>query len=203
MSILSQILGCSIKDLIEDDPAIINYEKVAEECKDDPLYSLNQVFSPKNTEYLRKLLLQVGVACNISSYSWYRTVSIKNDYELSSIQVDFNIRVSEVENTSVLQVVDFYICVNQALLNEAVIKGAFIEVLETYARKLKFNEIHFIISKNFERRNNQFSNSNSDLPADFNYTLGTESTLFTQKDFKCSSHPEFKKYHIEWRKTLS
>lgn len=53
MSILSQILGCSIKDLIEDDPAIINYEKVAEECKDDPLYSLNQVFSPKNTEYLR------------------------------------------------------------------------------------------------------------------------------------------------------
>jgi hypothetical protein len=107
LSTFAQVFDCSIKDLIEDDPTIIEYEEIAEENKDSPLYRQQQVFSPENTGYLRNLLLQVGVPCTISSYGEYRTASIKNEYDLSSIKVDLNIRVFELENTSFLEVIRF------------------------------------------------------------------------------------------------
>lgn len=66
LTILAQALDCRIKDLIEDDIETINFEKVAKKKKDSPLFIRQQVFSPKNVQYLRNLLLQVGVSCNVS-----------------------------------------------------------------------------------------------------------------------------------------
>jgi len=200
LNILAQVFNCSIKDLIEDDPAIVNYEKATEKYKDKTLYSHRQVFSPENIDYLRKLLLQVGVSCNLSAYGMYKTVSIKTEYELSSIHVDFNLRVSEVEEKSILEIVDFYVSVNQALLNESVIKNAFIQAFEIYARKLKFNEIHFFIIQDFKKRDDEYSKLNSELPGNFTYTIGTD---LTQKNYQRFSYPEYEKYQVQWRKTLS
>jgi len=202
LSILAQVLNCSIKDLIEEDPAVIYYEKIAKENKNQPLYIQNQVFSPENTMYLRNLFLQVGVLCNISSYGWYKTASVKNEYELSSIQVDLNLRVMEFENTSILEVINFYVSVNQVLCDEAVIKDAFIKALERYAQKLNINEIHFIVEQDFDRKNDQYSNSQLELPADFSYSLGTESHLFNQNNYERTPSRYFLDFQVEWQKVL-
>ncbi|MFK9095223.1 helix-turn-helix domain-containing protein [Bacillus salipaludis] len=201
--ILAQALDCSIKDLIEDDIATINFEKVAEKNKNNRLFIRQQVFSPENVQYLRNLFLQVGVPCNISSYGRYKTASVKNEYELSSIKVDFNLRVLDLKECTILQIVDFYVSVNQLLLNEAVIKDTLIKAFETYARKLKLNQIHFIIDRDYERQDDQYSNEHSELQAYFTYTLGTESMLFVQNNYERSPFPELEEYQIEWRKTLS
>lgn len=202
LMILAQDLECNLKDLIEDDIATIRFEDIAEEYKDHPLFLRQQVFSPENVHFLRNLLLQVGVPCKVSPYGSYRTASIKNEYESGPIRIDFNIRVSGGEKDTTIEVVDFYVCVNHLLLNEAVIKEAFIKSFETYARKLKINQIYFKISTDFERQTNHYWNENSELPADFTYTYGTDSTIFTQNYYEHSPYSYFEDYQIEWRKII-
>ncbi|ALC91574.1 hypothetical protein AM500_18620 [Bacillus sp. FJAT-18017] len=203
LSILAEVLDCSIKDLIEDDPEKIYYERTAEKYKENPLFHHNQVFSPENLNYLRNLLLQVGVSCKVSSYGRYKTASVKNEYELSSIQLDFNLRLLNINNRSILQVANFYVSVNQVLLNEAIIKDAFIKALEKYVLKLHINEIEFFIDQDFERKTDNYSNSQSELPADFCYTLGSDSNLFIQNNFERSPFSKFEDFQIIWKKTLS
>lgn len=196
LNILAQVFDCSIKDLIEDNPSTINYEKAVEE------FDRNHLFSPENIEYLKKILLQVGILCKISSYGNYKTATIKSEYELSSIQVDINIRVVKVINKTYMHVINFYSQVNQSLLNETLIKDALIKALEIYAQRTNFDEIRFTIDQDFERKIDQYSNSQSEITANFTYTLGTESSLFIKNNYEHSSYPEFEKYQVEWRKNL-
>jgi transcriptional regulator with XRE-family HTH domain len=123
-----KILNCHVTP-IDDDPAII-YEKMIEENKENPLFINNQVFSPENIVYMRNLLQHVGVTCDISSYGRFKTASVKNDYELSSIQLDLNLRVLHLGNKSIFHIINFYVNVNRALLSETVIKDALIKALE-------------------------------------------------------------------------
>ncbi|WP_249860386.1 hypothetical protein [Paenibacillus konkukensis] len=148
------------------------------------------------------MLLQVGAACHISSYSRYRTAYVKSEYYLSSIQIDLNLRVVEAQGKPTLEVINFYVCVNQRLQSEAVIKDAIIKVLEIYARKLNISEISFIISQSLEKETAFILNANSELPADFSYTLGTASVLFTQNNYKRSPSHYFQEFQTIWHKAL-
>ncbi len=203
LSILAQALECSIKDLIEDDIAILNYERIAETCKNDTMFIRDQVFSPANVNHLNNLFLQVGVSCKIEPYNWYKTVSIKNTYNLSSIQVDINIRAIENNGISTLKVVDFYVNVNQKILKESVIKDVIIKALEIYARKLKFNRLHFINMQNSTVHEDNFSNVHSEIPAHFTFSAGAESALFEENGYELFFTPDRKSYDIEWWKVLA
>ncbi|WP_167859751.1 helix-turn-helix domain-containing protein [Paenibacillus cymbidii] len=202
LQILAQMLNCSIKDLIEDDPAVLYYKEIAEANKTRSLYSRNQVFSPDNREYLRKLLFQVGASCHVLPYSRYRAATVRNGYELSPIQIELSLRVVEAADILMLQVVSFYVCVNHVTQNEAIIKEAIVQALEIYAQKLHMDEIHFTIDQNFEREEDFLSNAFSELPADFSYTLGTEADFFRKHNYERSPYPYFEDYQIEWCKTL-
>ncbi|WP_078576602.1 helix-turn-helix domain-containing protein [Salipaludibacillus agaradhaerens] len=197
---LSQVLNCSIKDLIEDDIALVHFDKVYERQKDDPLFINQQIFNPKNMKYLKGLLSEVGVSCSISPYSYYKTVMVKNAQEKSPIIVDFNLRVTRTECTT-LRIVDFFVQVNKFLVNEVVIKDAFIKTFEIYARKLNIEEITFDILADYEVRNDNLYDKETDLPSDFSYKLGTDPSLFVQNEFECIKN-QFTSHQITWKKVL-
>ncbi|WP_216830591.1 helix-turn-helix domain-containing protein [Alkalihalobacterium elongatum] len=198
---LAQVFNCSIKDLIEDDIALVYFDKVYEEQKDNPLFINQQIFSPKNSKYLKGLLAEVGVSCNISPYSNYRTTMVKNSEEKSSIIVDFNLRVTRTDITS-LYIVDFFVIVNRILVNEAAIKDAFIKAFEIYARKLNIDEITFDIPTDHEVQKDHISDRLTDLPSDFSYTMGTDPSIFVQNNYECIRNP-FTKRQVTWKKVLN
>jgi len=184
LSILANTFGCSVTNLIEDDPDTLLYEEMKQHCENyDPL-DFKQAFTPENINYLKILLLQVGVPCIFSVYSRYNTVQIYNKYELSPIQLNFNLRSLIDNNPSTLQVVNFYLSVNQDLLDEAVIKDAFIKAFELYARKLSFDKIAFNIYQDFSKLECSYLNALTDLSANFIYTEGSKSFLFTQNNYE-------------------
>ena len=171
-------------NLIEDNPDILFYEEMKQCCENFNPLDFKQAFTPENINYLNSLLLQVGVPCIFSAYSGYNTVQIYNKYELCPIQVDFNLRSIIDNNTSTLQVVNFYLSVNQVLLDEAIIKDAFIKAFELYARKLSFNKIAFNIYQNFDKLERSCFNTSTDLVTNFTYTLGSKSSLFMQNNYE-------------------
>jgi|GEM_PF-6442551 len=197
---LAQVLNCSIKDLIEDDIALVNFDKVFEEQKDNYLFINNQIFSPENIEYLKGLLREVGVTCSISPYSNYRTAMVKNAEEKSSIIVDFNLRILRT-NITTLYVVDFFVLVSKILVNEAAIKSAFIKAFEVYALKLNIDEIKFNISTDHEVQKEEIYDRLTDLPSDFSGEMGTDPSIFVQNNFEYIRNP-FSKLQITWKKNL-
>lgn len=200
--ILAQALECSIKDIIEDDIATISFSQIAEENKNTPLFINHQIFSPDNVEYLKRLFLEVGVSCKISPYGLYKKAIVKNQEEINSIIVDFNLLVTE-ENTSTLFIRDFFVLVNKVLLNEKSIKDAFIKAFELYARKLKFTQICFYIVNDFEMQECKVYETLSELPSDFSYKLGTDSSIFINNNFERYTNSFSLNDTIVWKKTLS
>lgn len=197
---LAQVFNCSIKDLIEDDIAIVHFEKVFEEQKDNPLFINQQIFSPINIKYLKGLLGEVGVTCSISPYSNYRTAMVKNAEEKSSIIVDFNLRITRT-NIITLYIVDFFVLVNKILVNEETIKNAFIKAFEIYARKLNIDEIKFDIWTDYEVKKDEIYDKLTELPSDFSGEMGTDSSIFVQNNFDCIRN-SFTKLQVTWKKNL-
>ncbi|AEN89209.1 hypothetical protein BMWSH_2327 [Priestia megaterium WSH-002] len=199
---LAQAFNCSIKDIIDDDVTTIYFDQIAEENKNDPFFINHQVFSPENVHYLRKLFLEVGVPCNIKPYGLYKKAIVKAQEELSSIFVDFNLLLKN-EGTPTLFVRDFFVVVNKVILNETIIKDAFIKAFEIYARKLKISQIQFSVLNDFQMREYKAYESLSDLPSDYSFTVGTESSIFIENNFEGSTTSFFLVDTTLWRKTLS
>lgn len=199
---LAQAFNCSIKDIIEDDVTTIYFDQIAEENKNNSFFINHQVFSPENVNYLRKLFLEVGVPCNIKPYGLYKKANVKVQEELSSIFVDFNLLLKN-EDTPTLFIRDFFVAVNKVILNEAVIKDAFIKAFEIYARKLKIHRIQFSVLNDFEIREHKVYESLSDLPSDFSFTVGTDSSVFIENNFEGSTTSLFLADTTVWKKKLN
>lgn len=205
LSILAEIFGCSIKDLIEDNPEVLYFEKIVEKNNGKQIYDQEQVFSPDNIKYLETLLNQVGANCNITSYSHYRTASIKSEYELSPIQLDFNMRVYDYNNKTTLEIIDFYISVNQYLLEESLVTSIIINLIEIYAKKLHIDVIEYNVLQNMDRENARYLNEHIQLKvkSKFSYTLGTDDSFFKQVGYSEVKNPFFNKFQKKWRKHIS
>ncbi|MGD6846304.1 helix-turn-helix transcriptional regulator [Rossellomorea aquimaris] len=177
---IAETLDCHIKDLIEEDMATLLFEDVSKKHHQDPLFINEQIFSPTNSKLLKDLFLELGIACDISPYSLYQKVMIKNKDEKSSIIIDLNMSINQ---RAELHVRDFYISVNQRILDERKIKEAVIFALETYAKKLKCTQIQFRVSNDLEPMEDNVYTNILTLPSDFRFTMGTDPAIFIENTY--------------------
>ncbi|CAN7533745.1 hypothetical protein [Rossellomorea sp. LjRoot5] len=192
-------MDCHIKDLIEEDMPTLFFEEVSITYNQNPLFINEQIFSPTNINLLKDLFSELGIVCDITPYSLYRNVMIKNKDEKSSIIFDINMSINQ---RAELHVRDFYISVNQRILDETIIKKALIFALETYAKKLKCTQIKFRVSKDLEPMEDNVYTKIQTLPSNFKFTMGTDPTLFIENNYEEFNNPFSFEDTTLWYKNL-
>jgi len=145
LKIIAEALGCNVKDLIDDD-AWSYFEKTHEnKGLVNYLSQYQKYFDSDNIKFLQRSLSRIGINADITFENYFRALAVQSHYNNSLVLTNMFFRVLK-STIIILEVIDFDVYVNEAVLSEEFIKSSLIKMIDQYATK---NEIECIMFQNF------------------------------------------------------